>query len=85
MTKEIAGLTYSREPRPGETVKVRMQECGNYISAMVWAGSELIAFDNISKPSKPDREDAARHKRETLARRAAKHWAQLGLTVDTIL
>ncbi|HMT45500.1 MAG TPA: hypothetical protein PKE59_00130 [Novosphingobium sp.] len=82
MSIEIAGMTYTRAPEAGETIKVRMQECGNFITTKVWANGDLIAFDNMPKPDKPCREDAARRKRERLAEKATDHWEARGFTVD---
>lgn len=84
MTKEIAGMTYAREPATGEIITVRLRECGNFISAEVLANGELIAFDSIPKPSKPEREDASRGRREALIQRAAQHWTAHGFDVEGV-
>lgn len=79
----IAGLTYKRLPEHGEKIRTRCVSTGNYISCQVWAGDEhLIAWDLIPLPVKPDREDAARAKRERLASAAAEHWRKAGFEVD---
>lgn len=81
MTISIAGMTYTRRPLAGENITCRCISDGNGIAAVVVANGETIAFDQIALPSKPDKEDSARTKREGLARAAAAHWRAEGFDV----
>lgn len=83
MAKTIAGMTYTREPLPGEVIRCKTR-AGAFIAALVYAGDELIAWDQIQEPDGWDRAkkiDSAIARRERLARDAAAYWRSRGFDV----
>lgn len=85
MTTQVKGLTYTRLPRAGETVTVKGED-GAFIAVKVYAGDELIAYDQAQTSDNLHRSKLQRLKRVGLASRAMRHWRSKGhVVVDQVV